>query len=105
MRYLALTRATLLGLYAGLLVGCARNPLAPGEVGTPEQVRDALARHGMNVSLGTRTLPSENRYFAVSSRDIRVDGAPLIKVFEYESATLADKDAALVSPNGQPNPK
>ena len=43
-------------------------------------------------------------YFSVPSRDVLLDQPGLVKAFEYSSATRANQDAALVTPDGQPRP-
>ena len=76
----------------------------PSEVGTINQLVNAVRAKGLEVSLGPETSPQTNGYFRVSSRDVIVADARL-KGFEYRTSGEADADAALISADGQPNPR
>ena len=93
-----------LGLLSILSTACSNRLTVPSEVGTVDQLVNALRAQGLNATVGGQTSPQTNGYFSVSSRDINVDGTPL-KAFEYETADKAEAEAALISADGQPNPR
>ena len=64
----------------------------------------SLRAQGKSVSVGDETSPQRNGYFSVPSRDVLVGWARL-KAFEDHTAEKADADAALISAEGQPNPR
>jgi hypothetical protein len=66
-----------------------------------DDLANSLRAKGFRVSLGAKT---REAYFTVSSREVVLDEPGLMKAFEYSSATRADEDAAVVTPEGQPTP-
>ncbi len=95
-----------LGLSAA---ACSRPATVPSDpivshVGTVDQLVGSLRGQGKSVSVGDETSPQRNGYFSVPSRDVLIGGARL-KAFEYDTANKASADAALISADGQPNPR
>jgi hypothetical protein len=85
-----------------LLVSCAQSPTDPSGIGTVDQFVNSLLARDFTVSLNGEM--NNNGYFTVSSHEILVNAAR-VKAFEYPTAARADQDAALISPDGQPNPR
>jgi hypothetical protein len=92
------------GTLAVFATACASSVTVPSDVGTVDQLVSSLRAQGLSVSLGDEASPQRNGYFSVSSRDVTV-GDVRLKAFEYETATKADADAALITADGQPNPR
>ena len=101
-RILRASTGVLIG--ALLAAGCSESLIVPSEVGTIEQLVNALRAKGLEVSVRGETSPQRNGYFSVPSRDVMA-GEALLKAFEYGTASKADADAALVNHEGQPNPR
>lgn len=105
MRMEGILRAITGVLIAALLAaGCSESLVVPSEVGTIEQLVNALRARGLDVSMRGETSPQRNGYFSVPSRDVMA-GEALLKAFEYGTASTAEADAALVDTDGQPNPR
>ena len=90
-------------------LACSRPATVPSDpvtshVGTVDQLVGALRGQGRSVSVGDETSPQRNGYFSVPSRDVLI-GAARLKAFEYDTADKANADAALISADGQPNPR
>lgn len=73
-----------------LIVGCT------GEVYSYDNFIHSLLDSGASVQVGSEV---ELGFFSVQGRNIFVNGER-IHVFEYDSVALADKDVALVTPDG-----
>ena len=86
------------------ILSCSQPVTVPSEIGTVDQLVNALRAQGRAVSVGSENSPARNDYFNVSSRDVHVNEA-LLKAFEYHTSDRADADAALIRPDGQPNPR
>lgn len=95
---LTLVVATLLAC-----LGCAQPATGPTETTTFDEFVAALRARGLAVSVGGSTSARENGYFSVPSRDVRM-GEARLKAFEYDALANANRDASLVSREGQPNP-
>jgi hypothetical protein len=80
---------------------CVQSPLVPSQLGTVEQLVDALRREGLIVSVGDKLSPG---YLSVPARRVPVN-AEALYVFEYSTATQAATDAAQISPDAQPGPR
>ena len=92
------------GTLAVFATSCAPSVTVPSEVGTVDELVSALRAQGLSVSLGDEASPERNGYFSVSSRDVTV-GDMRLKAFEDETATNAGADTALITADGQPNPR
>jgi hypothetical protein len=99
-----IAEAMTIGLLSVCISACSQNLTVPSQVGSVDQLVNALRAQGRAVSVGGENSPQRNGYFSVSSRDVFV-GEMLLKAFEYQTAGSADSDAALISPDGQPNPR
>jgi hypothetical protein len=80
---------------------CAQSTLIPSQLGTVEQLVDALRREGLIVSVGDKISPG---YLSVPARRVTVN-AETLYVFEYSTATQAATDAAQISPDAQADPR
>ena len=106
---LTIIRTIAIGALGLSAAACSRPATVPSDpvvshVGTVDQLVGSLRGQGQSVSVGDETSPQRNGYFSVPSRDVLVGGARL-KAFEYDTATKASADAALISADGQPNPR
>ncbi len=85
-----------------LAISCEqRNPAAPTQVRTLDQLLQALRQQGLTVRLDGEIPPEVNRFFSVSAQLIVINDSR-VNAFEYPSPEAAAADAALVSPDGQP---
>lgn len=86
-------------------VSCEQqSPLAPSSNATLDQFVQALRQQGFSVSLAGEVSPEVNGFFSVPARQVRVNESQ-INAFEYPSAEAAGAEAALISSDGQPNPR
>ena len=106
---LTIVRKIAIGALGLSAAACSRPATVPSDpvtshIGTVDQLVGSLRAQGKSVSVGDETSPQRNGYFSVPSRDVLIGGARL-KAFEYDTAGKADADAALISAEGQPNPR
>ena len=106
---LTIVRTIAIGALGLSAAACSRPATVPSDpvvshVGTVDQLVGSLRGQGKSVSVGDETSPQRNGYFSVPSRDVLISGARL-KAFEYDTADKASADAALISAEGQPNPR
>jgi hypothetical protein len=87
-----------------IMIGACASPSVPSHIGNLDQLVRTLRAKGLSVSMRDEISPSQNRFFTVPARQIIVEGAR-VNAFEYPTAMRADEDAALISPDGQPNPR
>jgi hypothetical protein len=96
---------TLIWGFAGIaMISCEQSPTVPSHVGTVDQLVQSLRGQGLAVSLGGEISPNDNGFFSVPARKVSIDGQRL-SAFEYATAERAAADAALISVDGQPNPR
>ena len=100
---------TVVAIACVLITACQqRNPLDPGP--GPAAVRPldgfvgALRDQGFNVTLAEQIPPHQNHFFSVPAQSLVVNDAR-VNAFEYPTVEAAAADAALVRPDGQPNPR
>jgi hypothetical protein len=105
MRQFATTAVTLiLGLVSVATISCAQSPTVPSEIGTVDELAQSLRREGLTVSTNGEISPSKNGFFTVPAHQLLVDGER-VAGFEYPTAERAAAEAALISPDAQPNPQ
>lgn len=102
-------RLTIITAAVLAVAACSRPATVPSDpvtsvIGNVDQLVGSLRAQGRSVKMGDTTSPQRNGYFSVPSRDVLV-GDERLKAFEYETASKADADAALISADGQPNPR
>lgn len=91
----------LIPLITGSL-SCA-GPIGPSDIGPVDQFIRTLESRGFTVKVEDAIAPNVNRFFSVPAQPIIVDGAR-VSAFEYPTVETAAAEAAMVSPDGQPNP-
>jgi hypothetical protein len=105
MPRLVTTALRLIWVLAGVaMVSCAQSPTVPSDIGTVDQLVQALRREGLTVSQGGEISAKTMGFFTVPARQILV-GAERLNAFDYPTADRAAADAALISSDAQPNPR
>jgi hypothetical protein len=88
----------------GVVACSGRTSVGPTSTGTLDQFLQSLRQQGLSVSLGGEIPPDVNRFFSVPARQVRVNDTQ-VNAFEYASGETAAAEAAMISPDGQPNPQ
>src|SRR5688572_343102 len=105
MRRVVTATVSLLWGLAGLAaISCQQSPTVPGEIGTVDQLVQALRQDGLTVSRGGEISANTMGFFTVAAKQILV-GTERLSAFEYPTAEKAAADAALISSDAQPNPR
>ena len=100
-----LTNTTVIWVLVGVIATSCQGPTGPSShVGTVERLAQTLRQQGFAVSVAGEIPPERMGFFLVPARQLLVDNARL-SAFEYRTAEQAAADAALISPDAQPNPR
>lgn len=84
------------------VMSCA-GPTGPSGTATVDQFVQTLQDRGLTVRREGTIVPNDNRFFTVGAQQLVIDGSR-VSAFEYPSVKAAASEAALVTPDGQPNP-
>ena len=93
----------ILVLAGGSLMSCQQSPNVPSEIGTVEDLVQALRPEGLTVSESGEIPANRMGFFTVPAKQILVS-AERLSAFDYPTADRAAADAALISSDAQPNP-
>ena len=86
------------------MLACQPSPTVPSEIGTVDQLVQALRREGLTVSRSGEISADTMGFFTVPAQQILV-GEERLSAFDYPTADRAAADAALISSEAQPNPR
>jgi hypothetical protein len=99
------TAVTVRSVLACVIAVSCQGPTGPtSHIGTVEQLAQSLRQQGFAVSIDGEIAPKRMGFFSVPARQLSVDRERL-SAFEYPTAERAAADAALLSPDAQPNPR
>lgn len=99
------TAPRLIWVLAGAaMISCQQSPTVPSEIGTVDQLVQALRREGLTVAQSGEISANSMGFFTVPAKQIAV-GAERLSAFDYPTADGAAADAALISSEAQPNPR